>query len=715
MNLKDMHKYGVSMKMIEALGAAGLNHLYPPQVLALEVGLLRADDSFVIAAPTASGKTLIAEMAALKVFLEKEGKTIYTVPLRALAREKYEDLIRKYSKIGMKIVQSTGDFDRADPWLRNADLIISTNEKIDSLLRHRASWLTDVRLVVADEVHLIGDRHRGPTLEIVLTRLRKEMPRMRVIALSATIPNAREIAQWLNAKLVTSDWRPVPLREGVYSGGAVIFNDGTVTWITEESKVDAIDLAIDTIRSGGQALVFVNTRKSAEAVAHKAAMRISPLLNDEEREALKKMTDRASTAASEPTRLSRKISEQISTGVAFHHAGILASHRRIIEDSFRQNKIKFLSATTTLAMGLNLPSRRVIIRDWRRYESGEGMRPLPVMEIKQMSGRAGRPGFDEYGEAVLIAGSKQDERVLFERYIKGKPEDIKSRLGSESALRTHVLASIAGGYVSDVKDLREFLGQTLFALQTGVESILRLADEILAFLIDQGLIKEKERLYATRFGRRVSELYIDPLSGVLLRDSLTIDLEKETFGLLHMIARTPDMMTLSLRQSEIDYMLALFTANADKLLIPEKKLHPTEEMLAEIKTAALLGEWIEESPEERITTVFGVGPGDIHNVVELADWLLYSSFEIAKIFKLEEAESALASVRARVLYGVKEELLPLVSLKGIGRIRGRNLFNAGYKHQKDIREADIKDLEKVPAIGKAIAEEIKKQVFVEAA
>ena len=695
--------------------STGLKELYPPQVLAVNAGLLKTDDSFVIAAPTASGKTLIAEMAALKVFLEKGGKIIYTVPLRALAREKYDDLLRKYTKIGMKIVQSTGDFDRADPWLRNADLIISTNEKIDSLLRHRASWLADVRLLVADEVHLIGDRNRGPTLEIVLTRLKKEMPRLRVIALSATIPNAREIAHWLNAELVTSDWRPVPLREGVYSGGAVIYNDGTVTWIAEESKVEAIDLAIATIRDRGQALVFVNTRKSAEATASKAGVRISALLSDEEREALKKIADKASTAVSEPTRLSRKIVEQISSGAAFHHAGILASHRRMIEDAFRQNKIKFLSATTTLAMGLNLPSRRVIIRDWRRYESGEGMRPIPVMEIKQMSGRAGRPGLDEYGEAVLIAGNKQDERVLFERYIKGKPEDIKSRLGSESALRTHVLASVAGGYVSNVKELREFLGQTLFAFQAGVQSIRVLADQILAFLIDEGLIREKERLYATRFGRRVSELYIDPLSGVLLRNSLTIDLEKDTFGLLHMIARTPDMMTLSLRQSEIDYMLALFSANADKLLIPEKKLHPTEEMLAQIKTAALLGEWIDESPEDRITTVFGVGPGDIHNVVELADWLLYSSSEIAKIFKLKQAENALASVRARVLYGVKEELLPLIALKGIGRIRGRNLYNAGYKSRKEIREADIKDLEKVPAVGKAVAEEIKKQVAAEAA
>lgn len=714
MIVNDLYEYGASQELIDALSYTGLANLYPPQVSAVEAGLLKGNDSFVIAAPTASGKTLVAEMAALRIFLEKRGKIIYTVPLRALAREKYDDFSRKYEKIGMKIEQSTGDFDRADPWLRKADLIISTNEKMDSLLRHRAPWLSDVRLVVADEVHLIGDMHRGPTLEIVLTRLKQEMAGLRVIALSATIPNAQEIAQWLDAKLVTSDWRPVPLREGVYFDGAVIFNDGTVTWIQQESRVDVIDLAIGTIREGGQALLFVNTRRSAEAVANKAAHSIEQLLSKDEREALKKIADTLGSAASEPTKLSKKIAEQLAHGVAFHHAGILSSQRKLIEGAFRSNKIKFLAATTTLAMGLNLPSRRVIIRDWRRYESGEGMLSIPVMEIKQMSGRAGRPGFDEYGEAVLVAGNKRDERVLFERYIKGKPEDVRSRLGSESALRTHILASIAGGFTATRGELSEFLQQTLFALQSNVDSIVSLAEEILAFLLKEGLVREKDRLSATRFGRRVSELYIDPLSGIRLRESLVMELEKEAFGLLHMIARTPDMMKLRLRQSEIDKLLAVFSAHANRLLIPEIDI-PTEEVLSEIKTAALLAEWIEETPEDRITAVFGVGPGDVHNVVDLADWLLYSSFEIARIFKLEDVQQILVPLRMRVHYGVKEELLPLVSLKGIGRIRARNLFKAGYRGVKEIRQAVVEDLEKVPAIGRTVAEDIKKQVTAQAA
>jgi helicase len=709
MLVKELASHGGSQQMIEVLEAAGLTRLYPPQVLAVKAGLLSTLDSFVVSAPTASGKTLIAEMAALKLFFEKGGKTIYTVPLRALAREKYEELAKKYAKTGMKISQSTGDFDRADPWLREADLIISTNEKMDSLLRHHAPWLKEAGLIVADEVHLIGDSHRGPTLEVLLSRLKWSYPRLRFIALSATIPNAAEISRWLGARPVWSDWRPVPLREGVYFGDAVIFNDGEVKWITRKSPECAVDLALDTIREGGQALIFVNTRKAAEIVAQKAAVPVAKSLSAKGREALKKLSETADAAPSEPTRMGKKLAQQVASGVAFHHAGILSSQRRIIEDAFRQNQIKLIAATTTLAMGLNLPSRRVIIRDWRRYESGEGMLPIPVMEIKQMSGRAGRPGFDEFGEAVLIARSKRDERHLFEMYVKGEPDDIRSRLASESALRTHILASIAGGFTRNREELKDFLGHTFYALQSGTKQLSSIADTVLDFLIDEKMVSPGKDLAATRFGRRVSELYIDPLSGVMLRDSLAEPAEKETFGLMHMVCRTPDMMKLQLKKNDVDHLLEVFSDNRDRLLIPKDQRKPTEALLSEIKTATLLLQWIEEVSEDAITGRFSVGQGDVHAVVELADWLLYSASEIAKVFGMEREQEAIFPLRTQVLYGVKEELLPLVTLKGVGRVRARNLFKAGYKSLQEIRLANVEELEKVPAIGKAIASDIKGQ------
>ncbi len=710
MVVSDLGSYGGSQELMEVLSSTGLKQLYPPQAMAVKAGLLQGRDSFVISAPTAAGKTLIAEMAAVKLYLERGGKILYTVPLRALAREKFEDLTKKYSRIGMKVFQSTGDYDRADPWLQEADLIISTNEKMDSLIRHHAPWLREVSLIVADEIHLMGDAHRGPALEIVLTRLKWMNPKLRFIALSATIPNALQIARWLGAKLIESVWRPVPLREGVYFDDAVIFNDGEVKWIGHKSRVDAVDLALQTIQEGGQALIFVNTRKATETTAQKAAVHTARLLSAQEQDALKKLSRDTHSASSEPTRLDKKLAELTAAGTAFHHAGIISSQRRLIEDAFRANLLKLVVATTTLAMGLNMPSRRVIIRDWRRYESGAGMLPIPVMEIKQMAGRAGRPGFDEYGEAVLIARQKRDEQFLFKNYIKGEPEEIRSRLGSESALRTHVLASIAGGFTRSSEELKDFLSHTFFAQQSDPVYLLSITDDIVDFLRSEDMVESDKGLIATRFGRRVSELYVDPLTGVVLRDALRMKKEKEAFPLLHMVARTPDMMKLQLKKNDIDEMLSLVHANVEKLLLPAEEKRPTEETLAQVKTAGVLLEWIQETPEDGIVGHFDIGPGDLRALVELADWLLYSASEIAKVFGLKEDVKTIFPLRTRVLYGVREELLPLVSLRGIGRIRARNLFNAGYTSQKEIGKATVVELSKVSAVGKAVAESIKTQV-----
>lgn len=710
MVVKDLAKYGASLRLINILSSSGVEELYPPQVMAIKAGLLKTRKPFVISAPTASGKTLIAEMAALQS-LEKGGKVIYLVPLRALAREKYDDFSKKYRDFGIRIMQSTGDYDSADPWLNNADIIISTNEKMDSLLRHRASWLRDIKLVIADEVHLIGDPHRGPTLEMVLTRLKWMDPHLRILALSATIPNAVEISKWLDAKLVESDWRPVPLREGVFFNEAIIFNDGTVRWVERESDLDAINLSLETIREGGQVLIFLNTRKATEAVAKSTSKYIAGFLSEDERIFLSQLSEEVLKASLEPTRLCKKLSEYILSGVAFHHAGINSSQRRLVEDAFRANRIKLVAATTTLAMGLNLPSRRVIIRDWWRYEPGLGMKPLPVIDMKQMSGRAGRPGLDEYGEAVIIAKNKRDEDYLFERYIKGKPEDIESQIGNEAALRTHVLASIAGLFTKNRSELLDFMRKTYYASKEDIETLSLIVDDILDFLISEDMVIHDERgLRATRFGHRVSDLYIDPLSGVVIRDALKMPKEKGAFSLLHMIASTPDMMSLPVRKRDLDEMMDVFNVHSEELLIPCDRMYPSEEILSQLKVASVLMQWIEETHEEKITSHFGIGPGDLRTLVELSDWLIYSSLEIGKVFGMTDIERPLSILRVRVLYGIKEELLQLVTLKGIGRIRARNLYNAGFRTLSDIKRASVKELEDVQSIGKAIAEDIKRQV-----
>ena len=206
---------------------SGITELFPPQVEAIRAGALKGRN-LLLASPTASGKTLIAEICAVKHILENDGKVLYLSPLRALANEKYEEF-KKYEALvksdggRIRVGISTGDYDSSDPWLGRYDIIVTTNEKCDSLLRHRSPWIDEITLIVADEIHLLNDLDRGPTLEIVLTRLRQVNPDAQLLALSATVSNAEDIAEWLNAIPITMNWRPVKLREGVLMGTCLLY------------------------------------------------------------------------------------------------------------------------------------------------------------------------------------------------------------------------------------------------------------------------------------------------------------------------------------------------------------------------------------------------------------------------------------------------------------------------------------------------------------
>ena len=198
-----------------------ITKLRPAQEKSIKKGLLQGKN-LLVCTPTASGKTLIAELTALKSIIEGKGKAVYIVPLKALASEKYKDFKKRYGKIA-EIALSIGDIDSSDPYLAEYDLIVTTSEKLDSLIRHHSLWLSSIKTVVIDEIHLLNDPERGPTLEILITILKKLLKNAQIIALSATIGNAEELAEWLQAELVVDDWRPVKLHKGIYYDGKVEF------------------------------------------------------------------------------------------------------------------------------------------------------------------------------------------------------------------------------------------------------------------------------------------------------------------------------------------------------------------------------------------------------------------------------------------------------------------------------------------------------------
>lgn len=205
-------------KLYRALQAR-VEQLMPAQEKAVKAGLLDGKN-VLVCSPTSSGKTLVAELAALSAVLNSKGKAVYIVPLKALASEKFRDFRESYSGFA-RIALSVGDLDSSDPFLAEYDVIIATAEKLDSLIRHRAFWLKQVAVVVVDEIHMLNDPSRGPTLEILITLLRELVEGVQLIGLSATIGNPEELAAWLDARLVVDDWRPVRLYKGVLLGGEV--------------------------------------------------------------------------------------------------------------------------------------------------------------------------------------------------------------------------------------------------------------------------------------------------------------------------------------------------------------------------------------------------------------------------------------------------------------------------------------------------------------
>ena len=695
---------------IRALTEQGFVELHPPQAEAIPKVL--EGKNLVASIPTASGKSLIGYCAALKKILVERARVLYIVPLKALAAEKKDDFDR-FSELGISVGISIGDLDSDDRKLADADVIVATSEKADSLMRHGSKWIQSVGLVIADEIHMLHDPGRGPTLEVSLTKMRRRNPDLQVIALSATISNAMDLAQWLDAELVKSDWRPIKLKEGIHLNHEVRFTDGGVLEL-EYMKEEVLALILDMLKIGGQCIVFVNSRRSTEALATRYCKDIASLgafnLTDEDKSILE--------GDAESTAVGRKLASCVKYGIAFHHAGLTSEQRHFVETNFRNGRIKVIVATPTLAAGINLPARRVIIRDTTRFEAASGNSPIPVMEIKQMCGRAGRPGYDPYGEAILMAKNSDDYIHLLSDYLESDPEEITSKLGNERVLKMHILGLIATEEVSSVDDIIEFLRETFYGSQSSLYGVEGAVENVVEFLAEEEMIRDDDGVLSPLpFGKRVSDLYIEPESAVILKHALekyTDDTDE--LMILQAVASTPDVLGMYPKKNDRDSLLNITLRYDGKFLteVPDDADYEFEYFLSDLKTACMMEEWISEKEEDAILNSMGIGPGDIRARVDSMDWLTYAMIEIAVIFR-PDAVKRLRRLHARIRYGVKEELIDLISLRGVGRARARILFDNGIRDRKDVEEADFYTLANLPRIGNALAKSLKMQTnsFVE--
>jgi helicase len=682
---------GVPAWFAEHLREEEIESLYPPQAEAVDAGVAEGK-SLVAAVPTASGKTLIAQLAMLSA-VDRGGTALYIVPLRALASEKREEF-SSFEADGVSIGVATGNYEDTGEWLADKDIIVATSEKVDSLVRNGAPWIDDLDCVVADEVHLVDDPNRGPTLEVTLAKLRRINPNLQVVALSATVGNADTLAEWLDAELVDSTWRPIELRKGVHYGQALHFGDGSQRELRVESSEKPTEAIVrKTLSEGGSTLVFVNSRRNAEGSAKRLANTTTDGIDDD-REQLAELAEEIRGVSD--TETSEDLAACVEKGAAFHHAGCSSEHRSLVEDAFRDRLVKVVCATPTLAAGVNTPSRRVVVRDWRRY-SGDagGMKPLSVLEVHQMMGRAGRPGRDPYGEALLLANSHDELDELLDRYVWADPEPLESKLAREPSMRTHLLATIASGFADSRAALLEFLDRTLYATQyrdgdDGSDNLERIVDSTLEYLDRNGFIDRDGELAATNLGHTVSRLYLDPMSAAEIVDGIENGTDPTVLGLYHLVSRTPDMYELYLRSGDREeYTMLAYERESEFLggMPSEFEEERFEDWLAALKTARMLEDWASELDEETIAERYGVGPGDIRGKVDTAEWLLGAAESLAGELNLESV-GAIREARKRVEHGVGEELIDLAGVRGVGRKRARRLYDAGIETRADLRNAE---------------------------
>lgn len=481
------------------------------------------------------------------------------------------------------------------------------------------------------------------------------------------------------------------------------------------------ELVLDTIKRQKQALVFVNSKKRAEKTAEDISKSLTIRSKD-----LDALSEQLGRALSRPTKQCKRLAECARKGVVFHHAGLVAKQRELIEENFRSGVIKIICCTPTLALGVDTPAFRTIIKDLKRYGM-HGFSYIPVMEYHQMSGRAGRPGKEKFGEAIIEVSSENEQETVVEKYIKGLPEPILSKLAVEPVLRTYLLSLIAAEFVRNEKQILDFFGNTFWAFQFGdMKEIRKIIIKMLNLLEENNFIDAEKsdfvsadklhdrenEISATLLGKRVAELYIDPLSAVGIIETLGKLLQKEhsEISFLYMICKCLEFRPLlKVRISEFDKIQEKLAKYEEHIMDSVSEFSDEYDLyLNSFKTALMLMDWIEEKDEDFILEKYNIRPGELNVKIANSDWLLYSAEEIGKIIKMQGLLSEIRKLRVRMQYGVRAELLPLLKLRKIGRIRARKLYNAGLKNIGAVRKANIATLAQL--VGKKTAIGIKEQL-----
>ncbi|XP_036368703.1 DNA polymerase theta-like isoform X2 [Octopus sinensis] len=525
-----LSSWNLPQPILQQYHILGIREMFQWQAECLSTGQTLNGGNLVFSAPTSAGKTMVAELLIFKRVLETKKKAIMILPFVSVAHEKVQYFKFLCDEVGIRVGGFLGS-QTPRGGFKNVDIAVCTIEKGNSLVNRllEDKQLDQLGVIVVDELHMIGDSHRGYLLELMLTKILfvskqnnfnksnriKDAPnknvQVQIIGMSATLPNLHVIAKWLDASLYTTNFRPVPLTECIKIG-QTIFNSAMVKLhelnINTKLKEDAdhiVSLCLETVSCGHSVLIFCPTKLWCEKLADNIAREFYHILRQktvDQEEATTSLLpiDKEAThdikvqLERSPAGLDFVLGKTVQCGVAFHHAGLTFDEREIIESAFRVGILKVLVATSTLSSGVNLPARRVIIRSLLFYGQ-----VIDARTYKQMVGRAGRKGVDTKGESILIC--KVNEKARAYELLNAALPPIKSSFmkclqdGPTTSLKRAILEIIVSGAAISVSDVSLYSACTLLSAsvedEERRENNVSLVSECIDFLKENEFISAR--------------------------------------------------------------------------------------------------------------------------------------------------------------------------------------------------------------------------------
>jgi helicase len=769
MKVEKLLRYGIPEGVIESWRKNLGEELLPLQALAVTKYDLLNGQSLIISAPTSSGKTFCGEMASV-ANLFKRKKVIYLVPLKAIAEEKFSDFVERYSDLGIKVVISTKDRQEHDRKIAKGDfdLAIMIYEKFNQFLIRNMDILSQINLIIVDELQMIADPSRGSVLELALLKIRTSKYRPQILGLSAVLKDVDELSSWLGCKLLLEKSRPVELLQGILLDGKLFYRkynskeEGTEDLVRLDSEEAHLILFANLeklVKDKEQVLVFLKSKFDSENCASLFSEKanLSPCLN-----AIDTLSDL------ENTTLKQKLIECLQKGVAFHNADLTFDERRMVEYFYLQGEIRVIFSTTTLSMGVNLPAKTVFV-ETQKYQLGEYsgktvMLPISSSEYENMSGRAGRFGLEkDFGRSIMLAANKFHFDSLWEGYIEGGEEKIIPQL-DQKELEDVILDLIASGSAKNASQLKEIIKSSLTECvrhslvrgaptpnlnRSGVRepptNIVILEKRITLDEKVEELIRNR-MLLTTDNGKTVSASKLGALcalkgisvqTGLYLKKKLEGPLDFDPFSWFYDVLDTKDgeeiyISVFPFEEESKIYEKALAKRYGDNQTTNEKirgllerKIGFSHKETQLVKLSLLLMDWITPQSTLDLENKYLCRSGQIDQIGKKASWLLDAASGIARVLNLNhkfpppltaggkgegDIVRFLKNLSQETSFGVDQRGLSLAKQRvpGLGRDCIWNLVQNDFHSKKKIKEAKLTDLEKFIPI--RVAERLKEKV-----